>query len=161
MKQALPIALLVYAAFAAEFALYNAFGSWCIPQLMLVAIVFCGLYWGIRYSIWAAFVAGVLKDSFGMEPFGTYLFVYIVAAYLTTFVRNNLYQPGSRFSRAVVTFFVLVGVFILETLMHMRLFDVDLQGAFMYIFIPQIVATMVVVTWAFHFLRDIAIRLKL
>jgi rod shape-determining protein MreD len=161
MKRASVIAVLTYLAFLAEFVLYNAFGAWGKPELVVLVIVFCCLYWGIRHSLWAAFIAGLLKDSFGIEPFGTYLFVYIAAAYLTTLIRQNLYQPGSRFSRAVVTFFVLVAIFILETLLHIRSFEVRLTEALAFILLPQVVITMVATTFVFHWLRDVVVKLKL
>ena len=161
MKRLIAIAFLVYCAFLVEFVLYNAFGIWGKPELVVLVIVFCNLYWGIRFSIWAAFVAGLLKGAFSIEPFGTYLLVYIVAAYLTTFVRQNIYQRGSRFSRAVVTCFVLMGIFIMELLLHMRLFPVRLLEAIGYILVPQMALSMLAATLIFHHLRNIVLKLKL
>ena len=161
MKRVSAITILMYFAFLGEFILYNAFGAWGKPELMLLGIIFCNLYWGVRYSIWAAFVAGILKDAFGIGPVFTYVFIYIAAAYLTTWVRNNLYQPGSRFSRMVVAFFVLAGVFILETVVHMRFFEVRTGEAVVFVLLPQILMTMVVATFVFHGLRDGVVRFKL
>ena len=161
MKHAFAILLLVYCAYLMEFVLFNAFGGWGKPELMLLVIIFCNLYWGIRHSIWAAVVAGLLKGAFGFEPFGMYLFVYILAAYLITLIRQNLYQPGSRFSRMVVAFFVVVGVFMVEILLHMRLYEVRLGEAFIFVLVPQVVVSMIAATFVFHRLRDIVVRLKL
>ena len=161
MKRFLFITVLVCLAFWAEFVLYNILGPWGKPELMVLAIVFCNLYWGIRHSIWAAFTAGILKDAFGIEPFGTHLFVYTVAAYLTAFTRDAIYQPGSRFSRAVVAFFVLTGVFILEILLHMRFFEVRVEEAAAFIFVPRMVLTMATATFVFHRLRDTVVKFKL
>ena len=161
MKRILAIAILIYLAFLAEFVLYNAFGSWGKLELMLLGVIFCNLYWGIRYSIWSAFCAGVLKDAFSISPFGTHILVYITAAYLTTWVRSNFYQPGSRFSRMMAVFFVLAGVFVLETLMRMRLSEVRVSEAFVFIFLPQAVMTMLVATFMFHGLRAAVVKLKL
>lgn len=155
------IAGFVYAAFLAEFVSFNVFGNWGKPELMLLIVVFCGLYWGIRYSLAAAFMAGIIRDSFGIEPFGTYILIYVVAAFLTTLIRRNLYQPGSRFSRAVVAFFVLACFFVMEVIMHLRLFDVRITEAIDYIFFPQVFSTMIIVTFLFHRLRDAAVRLKI
>ena len=161
MKRAIAIGILVYIAFLLEFVLYNAFGAWGKPELMALVVVFCNLYWGIRHSIWAAFIAGMLRDAFCTEPFGTYLLVYITAAYLTTLIRRNFYQPGSVFSRGVVAFFVLIAVFIMEALLHMRFFEVRWGEAVGYILVPQALATMAVATFVFHRLRDTVVRLKL
>lgn len=161
IKRFAAIAVLTYLAFAAEFILYNMFGAWGKPELVLLVIVFCGLYWGIRHSLAAAIIGGALKDAFGVQPFGTYLFVFIVAAFLTTLIRRNFYQPGSRFSRAAVAAFVLVGVFILELILRYRLYEVRLDEAIAYVFVPQLLVTMVAATFIFHRLRDMAVRWKL
>ena len=161
MKRIFAIALLVYVAFLIEFVLYNMFGVWGKPELMVLMIVFCNLYWGIRYSIWAAFIAGLLKGAFCIEPVGTYLLIYIAAAYLTTAVRQGIYQRGSKFSRVVVAFFVLIGIFTMEVLLHMRLFEVRLLEAMGYILVPQIVLSMAVATLIFHHLRNIVVKMKL
>src|SRR5271167_4507660 len=109
MKRIAVIALVSYLAFALEFLLYNFWGPWGKPERLILVVIFFNLYLGIRFSIIAAVFCGIFKDSSGIAPFGTYVLVYIAGAYLTTCVRRYLYEPGSRFSRAVVTFFVVVG----------------------------------------------------
>ncbi|MBI4309418.1 MAG: rod shape-determining protein MreD [Candidatus Omnitrophica bacterium] len=161
IKRALALAILAYLAFLAEFILYNIFGAWGKPELMLLLIIFCNLYWGIRYSLWAAFTAGVLKDAFGGGPFCTYVFIYIAAAYLATLVRNNFYRPGSRLSRAVVALVVMAGVFILEVMARMRSFEVRIGEAAVFILLPQAIVTMLAATFVFYRLRDLAVKLKL
>ncbi len=161
IKRLAIIAALVYAAFILEIVINDIFGLWAKPQLLIIVIVFWGLYSGIRYSIFAAFLAGLLKDSYSILPFGTYLFVYVSCAYLTTFVRRNLYQPGSRFSRAVVTFFVLLGAFFLQALLYLMNHDVDWRELFLNIFLPQLVATMLIVTFMFYRLRELTVIFKI
>lgn len=160
VKRLILIVVLAYVFFTLEFVLNEALGVWAKPELLLLLIVFWGLYSGIRYSIVAAIISGILKDSFSILPFGTYLLIFITAAYLTTIVRNTIYQPGSRFSRAVVSFFVLIGCFILELLLYMMHHNVRLIDVVLNIFLPQTVTTMVVVTFVFHWLRDVAVWLK-
>lgn len=155
------IAVLAYVFFILEVVLNDILGVWVKPQLLLLLIVFWGLYSGIRYSIVAAVFSGLLKDSYSILPFGTYLFVFIACAYLTTLVRQNLYQPGSRFSRAVVTFFVLLGALFIQTMIYLMNHEVQWGELFLNIFLPQLVATMVVVTYVFHRLRDLAGWLKI
>src|ERR1017187_468470 len=114
MKRILVIALISYLAFALEFLLYNFWGHWGKPELLILVVIFFNLYLGIRFSIIAAVFCGIFKDASGVAPFGTYILVYLTAAYVTTLVRRYLYQPGSRFSRAVVTFFVVIACFIVQ-----------------------------------------------
>ena len=161
MKQYLTITLFVYLAFLLEFVLFNLFGSWGKPELMVLLIVFCNLYWGIRHSLWAAVVAGTLKGAFDIEPAFTYVLIYISAAYLTTFFRRYLYQPGSRFSRMVVVFFILVSIFLMELLLHLRTMQVRFAEAALFILFPPLVLTMAVATIVFARLKGAVIRLKL
>lgn len=128
---------------------------------MVLVFIFCNLYWGIRYSVWAAVSAGVLRDAFGIGPFGTYVGIYIAAAYLSTFIRRNWYQPGSRASRLFLTFLVLTAIFILEVLLRMRMIDVRLPEALGFIFIPQTAVTLIVATFIFHWLRDLVVKFKI
>lgn len=150
------IGVLVYLFFILEVVLNDTFGGWFKPQMLLLLVVFWGLYSGIRYSIIAAIFSGLLKDSYSILPFGTYLFVFIAAAYLTTIVRQNLYQPGSRFSRAVVSFFVLLGALLIQAMIYLMSHEARWGELIFNIFLPQLVATMVVVTSVFHRLRDLA-----
>jgi rod shape-determining protein MreD len=161
MKKLLIIILLSYLLFLSEFVLYNAFGPWGKPELLILLFVFFNLYLGVRYSIFAAFVCGLFKDSLGIAPFGTYLLIYVCGAYWTTFVSKNLYQPGSRFSRAMVAFFVVSFCFVLEALMHSMEHDVRLSEIIFYILFPQLITTMVTATFVFHRLRDISVSLNL
>ncbi len=161
IKRLFVIALLAYLFFLLEFVLYDTLGVWGKPELLLLLVVFWGLYGGIRYSIAAAVFSGLLKDIFSILPFGTYLFVLLAAAYLTTLVRRNLYQPGSPFSRWVVAFFVFIGSFGIEFILYGMRHEARLSEVFLNIFLPALVATMVVVTFVFYRLRDIAMLLKL
>jgi rod shape-determining protein MreD len=144
-----------------EMVLNNSFGAWGKPELLLLLVVFWGLYSGIRYSIIAALLSGLLKDSISILPLGTNLLVFLTASYLTTLVRRNLYQPGSRFSRAVVTFFVLIGAFLVQAILYMMEVNVYGRDIFLHVFLPQLVTTMVVVTFVFHRLREFAFWMKL
>ncbi len=160
MKRAAGIIILIYCSFWIESFLHNVFGIWGKPELMLLVVVFCNLYWGIRHSIGAAVVCGILKDASSADTFGIFLLLYVAAAYLTTLIRQMLYQPGSRFSRALVTFLVLIGVFIIEVVVHMCFLEFRMTDAVRHIFVPRLVLTMIVATRVFHGLRDIVVRFK-
>ena len=156
MKRAAIIALVAYLAFALEFLLYNFWGQWGKPELLMLVVIFFNLYLGIRFSIIAAIFCGLFKDASGVAPFGTYLLVYIVAAYLTTFVRQYLYEPGSRFSRIVVTFFVVLGCFIVQVLVSNMSREMRLVDLFVYLLVPQLLTTMVAATYVFGQLKNIS-----
>src|ERR1700761_3780062 len=132
MKRIAVIALVAYLAFALEFCLYNFWGRWGKPELLILVVVFFNLYLGIRFSIIAALFCGIFKDSSGIAPFGTYIVIYLAGAYLTTFVRRYLYQPGSRFSRAMISFFVVVGCFIVQAFLTNMNHELHLFSSIVY-----------------------------
>ncbi len=67
-----------------------------MPNLLLLAVIYFNLAFGIRYSIFAAVVAGLFRDSFGAGIFGLNIFAFVVCAYLTTGLKRYLhFLPGS------------------------------------------------------------------
>ena len=157
MKRVAVIALVCYLAFALEFLLYNFWGRWGKPELLILVVIFFNLYLGIRFSIIAAVFCGIFKDALGVAPLGTYMLVYIAGSYLTTFVRQYLYQPGSRLSRAWVAFFVVVGCFIVQVIVSNMDHEVRLSELLLYILLPQLVITMIAATYVFAQLRNISV----
>jgi len=157
MKRVAVIALISYAAYALEFILYNFWGQWGKPELLILVVIFFNLYLGIRFSIIAAVFCGIFKDASGAAPFGTYILVYISAGYMTTLIRRYLYQPGSRFSRAVVTLFVVLGCFIVQASLSNMNHEVRLGELLTYVLVPQMLTTMIAATYVFAQLRNISV----
>ena len=166
MKRISVIALVCYLAFALEFLLYNFWGQWGKPELLILVVIFFNLYLGIRFSIIAAVFCGIFKDASGVAPFGTYILVYIAGSYVTTFVRRYLYQPGSRFSRVLVTFFVVVGCFMrtgnfglmpdTHSYSSNMNHEVRLREQLLYILVPQLLTTLIAATYVFEQLKNIS-----
>jgi rod shape-determining protein MreD len=159
MKRVLVIGLVCYLAYALEFFLYNfwgPWGRWLKPELMVLVVIFFNLYLGIRFSIIAAIFCGIFKDTSGIAPFGTYVVVYLSASYATTLVRRYLYQPGSRFSRIVVVFFVLLVCFVVQALLTDMSHGLELEGRFLYILVPQLLTTVLSATYVFAQLKNMS-----
>ncbi len=167
MKRIAVIALVSYLAFALEFLLYNFWGQWGKPELLILTVIFFNLYLGIRFGIIAAVFCGIFKDASGAAPFGTYILVYIAGSYVTTFARRYLYQQGSRFSRSMVAFFVVVGCFIVRAVLVLMPdthsyssnmnHEVRLYELLLYILVPQMLTTMIAATYVFAQLKNISI----
>jgi rod shape-determining protein MreD len=144
-----------------EFVLYNALGLWGKPEFLILVVVFFNLYLGVRFSIIAAVFCGILKDASGIAPFGTYLLVYVAAAFITTLVRRYLYEQGSRFSRSLVAFFVLTACFIIQAALTVMNHQIRLHVLLADILIPQLLTTMAVATFVFQQLKDISVFFSL
>lgn len=65
MKRMLVVLGLTYLFFLIEFLLFNTFGRWGKPAMLIILIVFLNLYVGIRFGMIRAFFEGVLKDAIG------------------------------------------------------------------------------------------------
>jgi rod shape-determining protein MreD len=156
MKRVAVIGLVSYLGFALEFLLYNFWGQWGKPELLMLVVIFFNLYLGIRFSIIAAVFSGIFKDASGVAPFATYILVYITAAYVTTLVRRYLYQPGSRFSRIMVVFCVVAGCFIVQVILSNMNHEVRLKEQLLYLLFPQMLTTMIAATYVFGQLKNIS-----
>ncbi len=161
MKRILVIVAIVFLAFVLEFFSYNCLGRWFKPELMLLVVVFFNLFLGIRYSLIAAVVAGLLKDSSAIVPPGMSVFVYVSAAYVTTYVRHLIYQPGSRFARATIAFLAVTSMFCVDFLMRTMWHDIHFTEALSFVFMPQALTTMIAATFVFELLRDVSVALRL
>lgn len=161
MKRILIILGLTYLFFLLEFLMFNAFGRWGKPELLIILIVFFNLYLGIRYSLICAFTAGVLRDAFSSQIFGIYIFLFMSSVFLATILRRNFYRPGSRLSRLVVTAGVLFFFFLFQTVLFSMNADLDLHGSLQFVFLPELFATMICATYVFRQLKYLADKVRL
>ncbi len=161
MKRFLIVLISVYIFFLAEFFLFNIFGRWGKPDLLLLLIIFFNLFLGVRYGLFCAFAAGVLKDAFSPDPFGTYMLLFMMSACLATILRRNFYQPGSRLSRLMVTFGVVFIFILAEAVLKSMANDIHGFAVLRHIFIPEMMTTMLIATFVFIQLKDAAQRVNL
>ena len=161
MKRLFFILALTYLFFLAEFLLFNVFGRWGKPELLLILIIFFNLYLGIRYGLVAAFFAGVLKDALSTQVFGIYIFLFMCSAFLAIILRRNFYRPGSRLSRLVVTGGVVVAFVLAQAVLYAMTYDLDWNGVIQYVFFPEIVVTMASATIVFTKLKEFADKINL
>ena len=108
MRRILLVTLLVFMTYLAEFFLFNSLGSWFKPDFLILLVIFLNLYFGIRYSIYTAILAGILADSFGAPPFGIHIFSFVFCAYGTTFLKKYLYHMGSSAPRLLLILCVIL-----------------------------------------------------
>ncbi len=157
MKQILIIPLICYLSLLAEFAISDVLGQFWSPNLLLLVIVFFNLYSGIRFALWAAFCAGILQDCFSTMHFGSYMFVYMLIAYISTFIRQYYYQRGNSFSKLLMVSAVeLLYVIVMGSLHHMVFEEVVWRDVWFSVWLPEWVITTAVALWFFTQLQKIA-----
>lgn len=161
MKQIILIPIICYAAFLLEFILFNLFGRWGDPHLLILVVVFFNLYSGIRYSLWAALWAGMFKDCFSTMPFGANIFVYVACAYISLAVRKYCYERGSNISRLWMVCCVVTAHTLIMGVLHRMIFEeIDWRDVGGSIWLPEMVLTALVAVFIFDRLRELANKLK-
>ena len=160
MRKIALIALIVFLSFLIEFFLFNMGGRWFMPNLLLLVIIYFNLAFGVRYSIIAAVLAGVIKDSFGVGVFGIHIFSFILCAYVTTILKRYLHYVASRRSRLLlvlcVTIIHISGYFCLQLMLG----GVSGVQIVLFVFLPEIVTTLLVTSLVFTQLRKCVLKLS-
>lgn len=139
-----------------EFFLFNYVHPWLTPNFLLLLVIFVNLWLGIRYSIFTAVVAGIIKESFSTDFFGSHIFIFVVCAYATTIFARYLYQRGSLFSRHLLVGSVLILSFILQWIFHLGIPQIG--SSFLIIGLPEILLTLILMEFIFKNLRICASR---
>lgn len=138
----------------------KVFGSWCVPNFVLIAVVFFNLYRGLRYSLGAAFLGGFLLDSFGGTIVGINIFSLVMCAFVTSTLKMYIYQPGVSESRVVV---VLVAIGLNSFLQYfiniVMGIDIRLGDAFWKVILPEIILTTLVASYTLERLKQCALKL--
>ena len=159
MRRLIAITLLTFLFFLAEFIIFNLIGSWARPQLLILLIIFFNLYFGIRYGLYAAILAGAITDSFSTGVFGLNIVAFIICAYMTTLLRKYIYYRGSQMSRLILVFSICLIDFIVRVVLNAMGGAVDVFGAIFVVLLPALVTTLLCTSTVFQQLRLCASRL--
>ena len=154
------ITLCVFLFFLIEFLLFNLGGRWFMPNLLLLSIIYFNFAFGIRYSVFAAVWAGLLKDSFSTGIFGSNIFSFVLCAYMATFLKKYLHYVASRRSRILLVFCVTTIDVLVHFCLQMMFGKVNGIQAFQFVFIPEIVTTLIVASFTFGQLRKCVLKLS-
>ncbi len=159
MRKILLIPFCVLLFFLAEFFLFNLVGRWLMPNLLLLVVIYFNLVFGIRFSIFTAILAGVLKDSFSADIFGFHVFSFVLCAYMTTILKKYLHYVASRRSRLLLVFFITVINIATHFCLHVMFGNVNAGEVFKFVFIPEVIATLVATSFVFIWLQKCVSKL--
>jgi rod shape-determining protein MreD len=141
MKKAFWIFISCILLFYAEAIMGNVFGNWLKPNFLLLFVISVNLVFGIRYGLWAAIVAGVFKDSFGVGLFGSHILAFVLSSYLLVFIkRTMIHLEAIYFKLALVFTICLLNIVILYCI-QVLFVQVNFQEAAWLIIFAQLVTT--------------------
>ncbi|MBI5415725.1 MAG: rod shape-determining protein MreD [Candidatus Omnitrophica bacterium] len=160
MRKAIVITFFVVMAFIAEFLLFNTAGRWATPNLSILLVVFFNLYFGIRYGLFTAVVAGVLHESFSPDVFGIYVCSFVFCSYMTTVLKQYVYHMGSRLSRYILILIVVtMNVAAHYVLYSARVGGIEPGNVVKFVFFPEVITTMFAAPFLFTELKKCVSRL--
>lgn len=145
--------------FLIEFFIFNMLNRWLMPDLSLLLTAFVTLYFGIRYGLFTAILAGMLQDSFGISMFGVNLFSFVVCAYMTVIIRKYVYHLGPSAARLVLIFFISVINVAIHFVFYLTFGVVHIGQTFQFILLPEVLTTLLVTPLVFQELKKCASRL--
>ncbi len=154
MGKVFVITFFVVVAFILEFFLFHLVGRWATPDLELLLVMFFNMYFGIRYGLLTAVLAGFLRDSFSTGILGINICSFVVAAYMTTVLKQYIYHMGSRLSRYILIFIIIA----INATVHYYLYrilvgELNPGQVFQHIFFPSAVVTLLVAPFVFEQLK--------
>lgn len=154
MPRILAIAIIGLVFFLLELIISTFLAGWLKPNLLLLLVIFFNLAMGIRYSLVAAMVAGIISDCFSTNVFGFYLFLFIFCAYMTTFIKRYLYEVGSSSSRIMLVFLVCIVNVVTHYILNSIFFQISFWQAVWHVMLPEVVITTLAAGFIFGVLRD-------
>jgi rod shape-determining protein MreD len=158
MRNIIIITVLVFVLFFIEYFLFNLFGSWLTPDLLLLLIVFVNYYLGVRYGVYTALVAGLIKDSFMINVFGVHLISFIACSYFMAFLQKYIYSRGSRSSRFIIIFMVCTLNVLVQFIVQNAFISFNFFDVFKYIYIPEIFLTLLVSSYVFDKIKQCVLK---
>ena len=161
MRRIIVITFLAFIFYFIEFVLFNLLGRWFTPNLLITLIIFFNLYLGIRYSLLTAVMAGIVKDSFGIDFFGSNIFSFVICAYLTTLIKRYLYQIGSISSRVLLIFLITILNALIHAMLNSIFNLVDFREMIVNVLFPEVLATTLMANYVCARLKKIVVKFSI
>ena len=158
MRKLFLLTILSFLFFAIEFLWVNLLGGWLKPDLLLLLIIFFNLSLGIRYGLAAAFLTGVLKDSFGASVFGIHILSFVVCAFMMIAARRYLFHASVYSLRIFLAFSMSLLNALVVFLLNSIFLPLDFKEAFYFVMFPEVLATTLAAGFIFRHLRTCALR---
>ena len=105
----LKLYLFLFVSFILEITVFEGlkiFGT--KPDVLLIVVIFTGLFGGPRIGLEAGAFAGIMVDIFGISSFGAGIFAYGVTGILSGVLNKGLYKESFLTQSILVSFFTLI-----------------------------------------------------
>lgn len=136
----------------------NVFGQWVKPNLLILFIVFVNLYFGVRQGLFAAVVAGLLKDSFAVGIFGAHIFAFMLSSYLVILIKKYVFHIEALLLKLALAFTLsLLNVLILYFI-QVLFTEINFRDVLWVIAVPEVVLTTAVGPYCLKSFKQCALK---
>ncbi len=160
MKRLLFLTILILIFFLTDALFFNFMNIWIRPHFLLLLVIFVTSYAGIRYGLFVAICAGILKDSMAIEFFGIHIFSYCLCAYATVLIKKYFYELDAGVSRLLTIFAMSLLNGTVACIFISNLKEWDFSEAFLLFIVPEVVATTVLGMFIYSQLRRCVLKLS-
>ena len=161
MKKIYVILVITFIFFLLEFILANFFGRWFKPNLLILLVIFIDLQLGIRFGIFAAILAGLLKDSFSTGVFGINIFSFILCVYTASLLRRYFfYDVEFGFLRILMAFLMSFLNIVVSYILNSMFSRIDFYQMLIFVMLPEVLATTLVASSIFRGLKRCVLKLS-
>ncbi len=142
-----------------EFIIFNCFDERWMPNILMLIIIFVHLAMGRNTSLFAAIVAGLIKDSFSADMFGFNLYSFLICSYALTLIIKHVYRRGSPSSRLLVVFICVILNFFVQYFIYLANDAISFVDAFRFILVPELLLTLFLAPFIFKQLEKCVSKL--
>ncbi|MDP8264393.1 MAG: rod shape-determining protein MreD [Candidatus Aceula lacicola] len=153
MKKLFVIIIFSFVLFLIEVAIFQIFGSWFKPSLLVLLVVYSNLKFGIRYGIATSLICGILSDSFGSGVFGAHVVSFISCSYVLIAVKKYFVEfDALSFKLVLAGIFSTLNIISIYFINSMFL-KINFGDVFIFVFLPEVAATVAVSPFCVDYLR--------
>lgn len=157
MRRILAVIFLVLVFFSAELV-FHFFGYFFKPNLLLLLIMFFNFYFGIRYGILSAVLAGALKDSFSAQFFGMNCFAFIVCAYAAVILKRYFFHMSISSFRLLLIFSTVIIYNLSFFFLSLRFVPLSAGEMLRFVLIPELISTLMITPFILDQLKRCALK---
>ncbi len=160
MKKIIIIVLLAAILFFVEFFWFNFIGKDFVPNLLLLLVVFIALNFGKYHALWAALVAGFIKDSFSIHPVEINMFSFLACALFISYMQKYIFHEFSWLTQVLIVCLVCLFNFIVQYALQFNVVNLSFLSAVRYVLLPEMVMTVLLSIPIFKQLKKCALKLS-
>jgi rod shape-determining protein MreD len=160
IKKILWILISCFLLFLFEIGIFHVFGYWLKPNFLVLFVIFINLFWGTRYGLWAAIVAGLLKDSFLVGLFGANIFSFILSSYVVLLLKKYIFQVDAFYLKVTLAFFLSLLNIVILYFVEAFFAPGGFKDVVWFIAIPEVLTTTAVGPYCFHLFKKCALRVS-